>query len=261
MDLALNNKIILVTGSSKGIGFGIAKSFLEEGSTVIINGRDEKNINRAEKKLINKFNSKRVYKFLGDINTKSVLSNLYQFIEKKFQKLDHLVCNVGNGQSVSLLQENDSEFKRMLDINLMTAVNCVTKFIPMIQPSLKNEDFPSITFVSSICGVEAIGCPIAYASAKAALISYSKNLSFPLGKKGIRVNSVSPGNIMFEGSTWDGKMKIDPIKTNQIIENNVPLRCFGSIKDIGNAVIFLASKRAKFINGANLIIDGGQTRT
>lgn len=259
MDLFLDSKIVLITGSSKGIGFGIAKSFLEEGSTVIINGRNEKNIIEAEKELSDQFGSERISKFTGDLNDDSVLLDLYKFIDNSFLKLDHLVCNIGDGKSVPILKENDSEFKRMLEINLMTAVRCVNKFLPFMIPKSKNGR-SSITFVSSICGVEVLGCPIAYASSKAALISYAKNLSFPLGKKGIRINSVSPGNIMFDGSTWENKLKQDPKRINEMIINEVPLQCFGDIDDIANAVVFLSSERAKFINGANLIIDGGQTR-
>jgi len=102
---------------------------------------------------------------------------------------------------------------------------------------------------------------VAYSSAKSALVSYAKNISFPLGRKGIRVNVVSPGNIMFKGSTWEKKLEEDREKVDEMLKNDVPLQCFGNIDDIANTIVFLASRCSKFVNGANWIIDGGQTRS
>ena len=80
---------------------------------------------------------------------------------------------------------------------------------------------------------------------------------FPAGEEGIRVNVVSPGNIMFPGSTWEKKIEEDPRKVDEMLKNEVPLQCFGNIEDVA-CVVFLASKRAKFVNGANWIVDGGK---
>ena len=262
MDLELSGKRVLVTGSGSGIGRGIAEGFLKEKALAILSDLNETFLNNTSKEFSNLYGRDKVLIFFGDLKKSEMLEILYQFIIEKIGGLDHLVCNIGSGKSVPPLDEDVTEFQRMLDINLLNAVGVVNQLLPLLEKSVsKDSCFPSITFVGSICGVETLGCPVAYASAKSALVSYAKNISFPLGRKGIRVNVVSPGNIMFPGSTWGKKIEEDPEKVDVILKNEVPLQCFGDVKDVSNAVVFLASNRAKFVNGANWVIDGGQTRS
>ncbi len=262
MNLNLNDKVVLITGSSRGIGRGIAEGFLKEGASVLLTSRNMLSLSKTIRELEEQHNKEKISSYLGDLNNLDVLESLYQFIIKKFGHMDHLVCNIGSGKSVPLLDEDLTEFKRMLEINLFNAVGIVNKLIPLLKDSAKIcNNHPSITFIGSICGIEVLGCPIAYASAKSALVSYAKNISHPLGKKGIRVNVVSPGNIMFAGSTWDEKNKKNPDKVQKMIKREVPLQCFGTIEDVANVITFLASKRAKFVTGANWVIDGGQTKS
>ena len=262
MNMGLNNQSVLITGSGSGIGRGIAKGFIKEKALVIFTGRDERALENTASEFSNLYGKDKILYFLGDLQLPDTLQSLNNFITNKAGGLNHLVCNIGSGKSVPPLDEDVSEFQRMLDINLLNAVGIVNQFFPLLEKSVSKDGcFPSITFVGSICGVETLGCPVAYASAKSALISYAKNISFPMGKKGIRVNVVSPGNIMFPGSTWEKKIAEDPEKVDAMLKNEVPLQCFGNIEDIANTIVFLASKRAKFVNGANWVVDGGQTRS
>jgi|TARA_B100002003_G_scaffold132194_1_gene122208 3-oxoacyl-[acyl-carrier protein] reductase len=262
MNMGLNNQSVLITGSGSGIGRGIAKGFIKEKALVIFTGRDERALENTASEFSNLYGKDKILYFLGDLQLPDTLQSLNNFITNKAGGLNHLVCNIGSGKSVPPLDEDVSEFQRMLDINLLNAVGIVNQFFPLLEKSVSKDGcFPSITFVGSICGVETLGCPVAYASAKSALISYAKNISFPMGKKGIRVNVVSPGNIMFPGSTWEKKIAEDPEKVDAMLKNEVPLQCFGNIEDIANTIVFLASERAKFVNGANWLIDGGQTRS
>jgi 3-oxoacyl-[acyl-carrier protein] reductase len=125
---------------------------------------------------------------------------------------------------------------------------------------LKGRDNPSITFISSIAGLEAIAAPIPYSTAKAGLQQAAKNLARQLGPEGIRVNTVAPGNVLAPGGTWEAKMAENPDQVKKYIETEVPLARFANPEEIAHAVVFLASARARFISGALLCVDGAQTR-
>ena len=113
---------------------------------------------------------------------------------------------------------------------------------------------------SSICGVNALGAPIDYSVSKAALISFVKNQSKILAKNNIRINAVSPGNIYFKNGNWDHKIKKNKKEVINYIKNNVPLNKFGTTKNVSDIVMFLSSELSSFTTGANIIIDGGQTK-
>jgi 3-oxoacyl-[acyl-carrier protein] reductase len=118
----------------------------------------------------------------------------------------------------------------------------------------------SIVFVSSIAGLESLGAPLPYGAAKAALEHYSKDLARRVGKHGVRVNTVAPGNILFPGGTWQRKLDADSPDVMQMISAEVPLGRFGAPEEIGALVAFVSSPKAAFITGACLVADGGQTR-
>jgi 3-oxoacyl-[acyl-carrier protein] reductase len=108
--------------------------------------------------------------------------------------------------------------------------------------------------------LESLGAPIPYGAAKAALEHYAKDLSHRVGRHGVRVNTVAPGNILFPGGTWQRKLEANPAGVTAMISAEVPLARFGAPEEIGAAVAFLASDRAAFITGACVVADGGQTR-
>jgi 3-oxoacyl-[acyl-carrier protein] reductase len=258
MELGLANSRILVTGSSRGIGYGIASQFLQEGASVVLTGRNELNLRLAKDMLAKKFDADRIEIFAGDLGDSTVRQGLNAALLTK--GLDHLVCNVGSGRSVPILQESMEEWRRMLDFNLLHSAGVVQDLRSLLATSAQVRGGASLTFVGSICGIEAIGCPLAYASAKAALWAYAKNLVRPLAMEGIRVNMVSPGNIIFPGSVWETKLAQESSVVQNMLDREVPLRRFGSLDEIAAAIVFLASPRASFITGANLVVDGGQTR-
>ncbi|WP_124553139.1 SDR family NAD(P)-dependent oxidoreductase [Methylophilus methylotrophus] len=250
MQLNLNGKVALVTGSTNGIGFAIAQKFAEEGAQVVLNGRTEQTLTDAQAKI------KGASAFIADVRDPTQCTELVERTLEHHGKIDIIVCNVGSGTSVPPGQETPEEWQRLLDINLCTATN-------MVWASRKHlaETGGNIICISSICGLETLGCPVAYAAAKAALESFVHNISRPLGKHGIRINSVAPGNILFPGSVWEKKLAADKDAVESMLQKEVALKKLGSPEDVANVVTFLASSLASFITGTTYVVDGGQVRS
>ena len=251
MELELKNKIALVTGSSKGIGKEIASTLLNEGCKVILNGRDKKSLEKTSKS----FNQTPKF-IVTDVTKPLECKKLIKKIIQLYGRLDILVCNVGDGKSMTPGKETISEWKRMFEANLQSATN-------MIEAS-KNElskTKGSILCISSIAGITLLGdAPIPYSVSKSALNTYVKCSSRPLGEKNIRINAIAPGNIMFEGSIWEKKQKKNPSLVKKLLKNEVSLHRFGTPRDIANLAVFLSSPKSSFITGSIYVVDGGQIR-
>lgn len=250
MDLQLDNKIALVTGSSKGIGKAIANSLFEEGCKVILNGRNQNLLKKTSKSF-----GKSTKFFVADITKPIECKKLIKKIIDLYGSLDILICNVGDGKSVPPGKETFEEWKKMFDINLQSATN-------IIEASKKelSKTKGSIVCISSIAGLNVTGASIPYSVMKSALNTYVKCSARPLGEKNIRINAIAPGNIFFEGSVWEKKKRNNPSLVNKILKNEVSLHRFGKPKEISDLVSFLSSPRASFITGSVYVIDGGQIR-
>ena len=248
MELSLVDKNVLITGSSKGIGFEIARRFHEEGCNVIINGRDKYDLEKAQLKLKG---SRALCLDFG--NFKETQEKL-KVIMENIKYLDILVCSIGNGVSVPPGKESYDEWQNVFSANLWPTTNAIENFKNYIK-----KDSGAITCISSICGLEVInGAPITYSVAKAALNAYVKGISRPLGKDGIRINAIAPGNILFEGSTWQSKLEKNPDNVEKMLKDNVTLNAFGKPIDIANLVLYLSSPISNFITGSIFTLDGGQ---
>ena len=251
MDLNLENKKVFVSGSSRGIGLSIARKFIEEGANVIINARNTDELSVAASSLGN-CNS-----VAGDV---SIPENALKTITRAAEILggiDIVVCNVGSGSSVPPGQETYDEWQRVFSVNFFTATNLIEASLEFLEKSQG-----SVVCISSICGTETIpGAPVTYSVAKSALNTYVKSMSAPLGTKGIRINSVAPGNINFDGSVWANKIAQDPVSVKEMLKNNVPMRKLGSPEDVAHMVVWLASDISNFVTGTIVTTDGGQTRS
>lgn len=239
-------KVALVTGSSSGIGKCIAKKLIENNYIVYINGRNLETLRRTAEDL--SFDVKLVS---CDMTDDTNIQHTINEIIRDEGKLDLVVANIGSGKSMPGWNIDIIEHKRIFEINFFSAVSLAT----YSTNAMKNHG-GHIIFISSIAGCEAIGAPISYSSAKTALLSFAKSLSQETAKLKIRVNSISPGNVMFEGSTWDEKNKNNKKWVDQYIEKNVPLNNFAVPEDIAKTVIYLED--SSFITGANIVVDGGQ---
>ena len=250
MDCDFKNKVILVTGSSSGIGFGIAEAFKKKGATIVLNSRHENTLIKAQEDLGG------VCGIVADVTEPSQAKFLIEEVIRQFGQLDSLVCNVGSGRSVPPGMEDYDEWQRVFSTNLWSATNMVEVSKQHLEKVKGN-----IICISSICGSEVIpGAPTTYSVAKAALNGYVKSTSRALGKLGIRINAVSPGNILFEDSIWNKKIKENKEEVMSMLDKEVPIMQLGDIQDIGELCCYLSSSYAKFITGSVCVADGGQTR-
>jgi NAD(P)-dependent dehydrogenase (short-subunit alcohol dehydrogenase family) len=246
----IKDKRILVTGSSSGLGFEIAKFMIDGGAKVVLNGRDTERLSGASKKLLNAPCAQ------GDVSDPASCLSIVQNTARMLGGLDCLVCNVGSGRSVLPGKETIGEWKRVFDVNFWSAVNVIDAAVPELEKAKG-----SIVCISSICGVEVIpGAPVTYSVAKAALNAFVRGMSRPLAEKNIRINGVAPGNLMFPGSVWESKYKENKEKVCRMLKSDVPLRRFGNPEEIAKVVAHLGMGQDNFATGSIWVVDGGQTR-
>ncbi len=253
MNLGLNNIQVVVVGGTNGIGLSISKKFLSEGAVVHIISRGTNH--NLKNELEGKYPSS-VYFYQSDATVEESLVNAYsQILQNSNNKIDILISNVGDGSGVSDAVPKKEEWNVSWDKNFISAINSTRVFLNKI-----SESKGSVTFISSITGIEYLGAPISYSTAKSALIAFAKSLSHKLAPN-VRVNVVAPGNIWVENGVWDQKMKSNPKLVNYIINEKVPLKRFGLPEEVSDLVLFISSSKASFITGACFVIDGGQTTT
>tara|TARA_B110000503_G_C6977423_1_gene341764 strand:- start:28 stop:783 length:756 start_codon:yes stop_codon:yes gene_type:complete len=249
MDFNFEKKNILVTGSTKGLGLFIGKTLKNLGANVIFNSRS-KNEYYHENIFQNKFNYE-VADFSNLIDTKVC----FEKIKLKYGTLDHIVCNVGDGRKTTHKSGSYEELNLMLQNNLFPSTNVIFE-----APNFMKHNGGSIVNISSICGLEDIGAPIGYQVAKAGLNMYVKSFAKKLSQFGIRINNIAPGNLIFEGSVWEKKLKMNKEDTLLMLQKDVILNRFGTLEEITNFVVFLLSSLSSFSTGNTYIADGGQTR-
>lgn len=251
MDLELTGKTALVTGSSRGIGRAIAEMLHAEGCRVALNGRTSKDLTTAEDDLPGSV------VVIGDVTRPEEAQRVVAEATKALGQLDILVCNVGGGRSVLPGDETHEEWQRVFALNVWSTTNMVEAAREELSAS-----HGVIVCVSSICGLEVVpGAPVTYSAAKAALHAYVRGIARPLGKMGVRINAVAPGNILFDGSVWSRKLAEDAGNIQAMLERDVVLARLGAPRDVAELVTYLASPRAGFATGGVWTLDGGQVHS
>lgn len=256
MDTGLAGKKAVITASTDGIGYATARRFLEEDALVLINGRNESKAREKRELLEKDFGRGRVFLYIGDATSECCIREMRLYAEKVFGNIDCIVANAGSGKPTAQSNLDLEGWKKSFDINLFGTVRLMQEF-----DSLWDKDTGgSVVAVSSLAAYNRISAPYAYAAAKQSVSVFAKYLSDDYAKRRIRVNSIVPGNVYYEGGRWDELVRSDEEGVMTYIEKSVPMKRFGYPGEIADAIVFLASDRASFINGATLAVDGGQSR-
>jgi 3-oxoacyl-[acyl-carrier protein] reductase len=252
MKLELEGRVALVTGASRGIGLAIARMLAAEGAHVALAARGHDGLKQACSDIGGDASF-----HLADVTDPAAALAMTREVEQKQGGIDILICNVGSGTSVPPGQETSAEWRRVMDLNLFATTNTIEAARPVMQ---RGHGDRAIVCVSSICGLAALGAPVTYSAAKAALNATVRGLARPLAQDGIRINAVAPGNILFDDGTWARKLAENKAGVDDMLAREVPLRRLGTPEEIADVVGFLASPRAAFITGTVIVADGGQLR-
>lgn len=235
MDLDIKNKIVVVTGGSKGIGLEIVKTFLNEGAIVHFCSRNNKSIQKSLSELDE----------LGEVYGKSIdVKNKGEFSKwiREIGKIDIFIPNV------SALSDNWAE---AIEIDLMSTINNIKSVIP----HMKSPDC-AVTYIGSVASDLPTAGAEAYGPIKSAMTHYIKSLSLTYAKK-IRFNIVSPGSVIFDNGLWDEYRKSNP-KEYSDKEENLPLGRLMTTREVANVVVFISSPLSSYITGSNILVNGGE---
>jgi 3-oxoacyl-[acyl-carrier protein] reductase len=257
MDLALLDKVALITGSSRGLGLAAARALVAEGCRVCICARGAERLAEAAVEVdAAARRPNMVVAVQADVSTQAGVDLVIARTVETFGRLDVLVNNVGRAGGAGLLDTSDAEWQAAFDETLFPAIRASRAAVP----HMREAGGGSIVMIASIYGREA-GGRMTYNAVKAAEISLAKSLAHQLAPLNIRVNSVAPGSILFPGGSWHKRQQADPDGIAEFISRELPFGRFGRPEEVGAVVAFLASARASWVSGASIVVDGSQSRS
>ena len=244
--MKLNNKVAVVTGGSRGIGYATVEAFLKEGATVILTASSQASADKAVAKLKERLPEAKVAGISPNLSEYGSVREAFEKVAESYGGIDILVNNAGVSESTPFLSYTEENFDKVMDLNVKGVFNSARVAAELM------EKRGSGVILSTSSMVSRYGQPsgVAYPTSKFAVDGLTVSLARELGPKGIRVNAVAPG------ITETDMMKAVPKEIIDPMIGQIPLRRLGQPEDIANAFVFLASEDASYITGVVLRVDG-----
>lgn len=242
----LNDKVAVVTGGSRGIGFATVKKFLENGAKVVLFASKKESVDTAIDALKTIDPNYEVSGLYPNLSNLEEVTKAFQMISEKYGSIDILVNNAGMSDDTSIYNYTEEQFEKVMNLNVKAVFNCSRAVVPI----MKENGGGVILNTSSMVSIygQSTGC--AYPTSKFAVNGITKSLARELGRDHIRVNAVAPGVI------YTDMVKNLPEKYIGPLLQSIPLGRMGEAEDVANAFLFLASDMASYITGAILSVDG-----
>ncbi len=260
MDLQLNEKLAVVTGSSKGIGLAIVKSLAQEGAKVVLNGRSNGSVAAAIAEVQAVVSGAKVEGFVGDLSTAQAAEELVQ----RYPIVDILVNNLGIFEPKQFEEIPDDDWRRFFDVNVLSGVRLCRMYLP----EMKRRNWGRIVFISSESGVQIPVEMIHYGMTKTAQLAVARGLAESCAGTGVTVNSVLPGPTRSAGvdefvSQISGGQPFEAFE-KEFFESVRPsslIKRFATTEEVANMVAYVCSPLSSATNGAPLRVDGGVIRS
>jgi 3-oxoacyl-[acyl-carrier protein] reductase len=249
MDLGLKGRIALVTGGSRGIGLAIAERLSMEGARVSVVARNPADVEAVATRLNG-------YGVSADLLTPEGRHLAFETTLERAGRIDILVNNFGARAGTTWQDTGVNEVKQAMNGNLGVAEELTS----MVLPHMVSRGWGRVVIVASVYGLEAGGAP-AYNMAKAAEIGYVGALGSSLAGTGVTANAVAPGPILYEGGSWDRRLRTDPQAIGEFIKRELPAGRLGTPEEVAAVVCFVCSNQASGLNGICLPVDGAQSRS
>ena len=249
MDLGIKGRVALVTAASRGIGLGIAKALATEGVRVAIGARTADTVNQVALS----FGGLGV---VADLMKPEDCARAVAETQAGLGPIDILVNNMGRRAGTSWQDTGVPEFEGAFAGN----VSVTMRMTQLVLPGMLERGWGRVVVISSIWGRESGGAP-AYNAAKAAEISLVTSLGREVASRGVTVNCVAPGSIVWEGGGWHRRVEQDPQGMAEFVRREMPLGRFGTVPEVAAVAAFLCSAQASLMNGACIAVDGGQSRS